>query len=73
MAFDPIGAGITAGVGLIGGLFASAEESERQKRQFLFESQQQGFQRQAAGIQALQTGQQTAFKDLISGFRGALL
>jgi hypothetical protein len=58
---------------LIGGLFGAKAAAEEKKRQRVFEAQQLAFQTEAQSAQQLGQGQQTAFQQLMEGYRSALL
>lgn len=70
-AFGPWGAAIGAGVGLLGGLMSDAANREEEARRRKLEGQLMGLNTQAQAAQAMTTGQQNAFAQMMQGYTAA--
>lgn len=66
----PWGAVIGAAVGLVGGLLGAQARNSAERRRRKYEGQMMGLQQEAQAGQALTTGSQNAFANLMSGYRG---
>lgn len=66
----PWGAVIGAAVGLVGGLLGSQARKSAERRKMKYEGQLMGLQTQQQGAQALTTGSQNAFAQMMAGYRG---
>jgi len=66
----PWGAVIGAAVGLVGGLLGAQARNSAERRRKKFEGQMMGFQNEAQAGEKLAQGSQTAFANLMQGYRG---
>ncbi len=68
---EPVTAGILAGGSLITGLLQARAQAAQRKREMEMQAMQQGAQSASQASQAMSTGQQKAFEDMLAAFRGA--
>lgn len=64
---------IGAGAQLASGLLGTAAQKAEAERQRKAQMEQEGLQKQAQAAGALSSGQQSAFKEMMEGYRTALL
>lgn len=70
-SMEPVSAGIVAGGSLLAGLLQARAAAAQRKREMEMQAMQQGAQSATQAAQAMTTGQQKAFEDMLAAFKGA--
>lgn len=70
---DPLSAGISAGAGLLTGLFDAAAKAKAQKRELAAQQEAQATQTELGSQQQLASGQTGAFQSLMNAWQKGLL
>lgn len=70
---EPVTLGVMAGTGLLSGLLAQAAQAAQEKKRREMEAMMYGANAQKEAAQQLQSGQQSAFQQLMATYRDALV